>query len=166
VRGLRLTLQPRRLQAEVALRSAAGGSLARWLYQQKALVETAIGSVLMNWGVRLGGVDWSRYKPDVVANSDARKLDDTLRLILAGGPEQAAELEGWLKAEQAAGRLWYGLHRAESAHVTCLIEDRKGRHLHFIDATGGGYALAAAQLKRLLKGQAADEPSQAADPAP
>ncbi|HAX45954.1 MAG TPA: hypothetical protein DCX78_03885 [Nitrospina sp.] len=31
--------------------------------------------------------------------------------------------------------------------MTCMVFDRKERHLHFVDGASGGYALATKQLK-------------------
>jgi hypothetical protein len=42
------------------------------------------------------------------------------------------------------------LHISTEALVTCLIFEREGGHLHFIDGANGGYALAANKLKLRL----------------
>ncbi|HBU76611.1 MAG TPA: hypothetical protein DEF18_00775 [Muricauda sp.] len=34
--------------------------------------------------------------------------------------------------------------------MTCMVFDRKDRHLHFVDGASGGYALAAKQMKGQL----------------
>ncbi|MDP7147450.1 MAG: DUF3095 family protein [Nitrospinaceae bacterium] len=36
---------------------------------------------------------------------------------------------------------------SDSTLMTCMVFDRKERHLHFVDGASGGYALAAKQLK-------------------
>jgi hypothetical protein len=35
--------------------------------------------------------------------------------------------------------------------MTCLIFQREGGHVHFVDGANGGYTLAAIELKRRLK---------------
>ena len=47
---------------------------------------------------------------------------------------------------------------SREALITCLVESHAGRHLHFVDGSEGGYALAARQLKAQL---AAARPPQA-----
>jgi hypothetical protein len=57
----------------------------------------------------------------------------------------------WLEARHAEGFLVYGVSRSRQALITCLIESHRDRHVHFIDGSDGGYALAARQLKDQLK---------------
>jgi hypothetical protein len=86
----------------------------------------------------------------VIANTDCRKFDDLLREVLSGTPAQREALAGWLRQRRETGDLVYGLHAAPSALMTCLIFNRHGDHVHFIDSAGGGYALAAAHMKQQL----------------
>ena len=46
--------------------------------------------------------------------------------------------------------LVFGIHPAPSALITCIISDYDMDHVHFVDGSDGGYALAAAELKRQL----------------
>ena len=49
-----------------------------------------------------------------------------------------------------AGRdeLVYGLHRADSALMTCLVFNLdKKEHIHFVDGNDGGFTCAAKNLK-------------------
>jgi hypothetical protein len=39
--------------------------------------------------------------------------------------------------------------------MTCFLKDLRTRHVHFIDGSDGGYALAARELKEQLKSQPA-----------
>jgi hypothetical protein len=48
------------------------------------------------------------------------------------------------------GALFYGIQISDSALMTCMVFDRKDRHLHFVDGASGGYALAAKQMKSQL----------------
>lgn len=159
--GLRLA-KGMTLAGETAVRTHARPRPARWLYALGLRAQVALGRILFATGIRFAGVHWGRYLNEVVANSDRRKFDDTLRLVLAGTPTQRRALEGWLAERRAAGALVYGLHVARSALMTCLIGDRgAGEHLHFVDAAGGGYALAAIGLKRQLTAAGRRTPSQA-----
>lgn len=91
--------------------------------------------------------DWSGYKATLARNSDVRKFSDVYRQVLSGTLAQREALENWLQGEYQAGRLLYGLHVADRAHMTCMVFDYSGRHIHFIDGADGGLFLAARAFK-------------------
>jgi hypothetical protein len=135
-------------------RSQAGG-WHRALFRWRIRLEGILGDWLMRHRVKTRPADWGRYKEQLVGNSDYQKFDGTLRMVLSSSPAQRATLVAWLDARHRAGELAYGLHIAKEALVTCLIFEREGGHLHFIDGADGGYARAAADLKvQLLSGAA------------
>ncbi|MBL9175231.1 MAG: DUF3095 domain-containing protein [Verrucomicrobiales bacterium] len=142
---------PAAVRGEVAVRTHHRGGMGRILYGMKVRAEQMLGRVLLKTGARFAGVDWGRYREEVIHNTDHRKFDDTLRLLLSGTAGEREALEAWMAQQHAAGRLAYGLHVAPSALMTCLIGDRSaGDHIHFVDGAHGGYALAAVDLKRRL----------------
>lgn len=83
-------------------------------------------------------------------NTDVRKFVDVFRQILAGNETQRAALTAWLDERYTRGDLVYGLHVTDRAHMTCLVFDYAGRHLHFIDGADGGLFLAAKAFKERL----------------
>ena len=83
----------------------------------------------------------------MVANTDARKFDDMLRFVFDSTPEQKQKLQELLDSYKQKGEITYGIHSASSALMTCLVFSRDGNHIHFIDGSNGGYALAAKQMK-------------------
>ena len=86
------------------------------------------------------------YLRQVVENSDYRKYDDGLRMILDCTPTLADALERRLAA--AKGTALYGLHRQEAAMMTCFTPSpTRSDHVHFVDGAQGGYAAASAALK-------------------
>jgi hypothetical protein len=83
-----------------------------------------------------------------VENSDFRKYDDALRMIIDCTPELAEEIGRRLAAAQRAGLVRYGLHAQDAAMMTCFTPvPTRADHVHFVDGASGGYALAAAALK-------------------
>ena len=148
---LRLTRSNRKLAVEAKLRSFGHGRLYRARYWLRLIAQMAIGYVVFPRQMTFGGVDWGQYQRDVVANTDCRKFDDLLRQILSGTPQQRQELIGFLEERYSRGELVYGVHAAPSALMTCLIFNRQGEHVHFVDGADGGYAMAAAQMKQQLK---------------
>jgi hypothetical protein len=106
-----------------------------------------LGWTLMKLCVRTAETDWGSYKATLVRNSDVRKFVDIYRQILAGTEAQRAALNAWLEERYARGELIYGLHVTDRAHMTCLVFNYAGRHLHFIDGADGGLFLAARAFK-------------------
>ena len=88
------------------------------------------------------------YVQQVVENSDFRKYDDGLRMILDCTPELERALTQRLVAAASAGIARYGLHRQDAAMMTCFTPSAlRSDHVHFIDGARGGYASAATALK-------------------
>jgi hypothetical protein len=106
--------------------------------------------VVMRFGIKVGNFVPKNYVQQVVENSDFRKYDDGLRMIL----DCTTELEGALAAllAKAASEkiVRYGLHRQDAAMMTCFTPSvMRSDHVHFIDGARGGYASAATALKAM-----------------
>jgi hypothetical protein len=67
-----------------------------------------------------------------------------------GSESQAARLQAFLEEEYRERRLVYGMQKSREALVTCIVQSYTGNHLHFVDGSDGGYALAARELKQRL----------------
>jgi hypothetical protein len=145
--ALSMTLSGRRLDNEVGVRAAGHGAWGRWRYRTWIRLVIVLGWVLMKLGVRTEQTDWSRYKSTLVRNSDVRKFNDVYRQILAGNAAQREALAAWLEQRYARRELAYGMHVTDRAHMTCLVFDYSGRHLHFIDGADGGLFAASSAFK-------------------
>jgi len=129
-------------------RAARGGSLARC--RLFVLGYTFFAYVIMRFGIKVGGFVPQTYTRQVVENSDFRKYDDGLRMILDCSAELEAELSKRLAAAASAGVVRYGLHRQDAAMMTCFTPSAvRADHVHFIDGARGGYASAATALKAM-----------------
>jgi len=129
-------------------RAARGGSLAR--RRLFVLGYTFFAYVIMRFGIKVGGFVPQTYTRQVVENSDFRKYDDGLRMILDCSAELEAELSKRLAAAASAGVVRYGLHRQDAAMMTCFTPSAvRADHVHFIDGARGGYASAATALKAM-----------------
>ncbi len=85
---------------------------------------------------------------------DYKKFDDTLRMVISGTTRQRESLTRWLDGRYRAGELVYGLHTSDRAIMTCLVFERMGRQVHFVDGADGGYTLAARAMKKRLQASA------------
>jgi hypothetical protein len=150
VRGLKLGTLFGNYAIEARLRSGATAGPAFRAAQTRARRESLLGRALLALGASAGGFDGKAYPEELVANSDFRKFDEALRMVLDVSDEQLAAVEGELERMRAEGHVAYGLHRAPSALITCYLRSYSGDHVHFVDGSDGGYALAARQLKAQL----------------
>ncbi|GAB5493744.1 MAG: DUF3095 domain-containing protein [Phototrophicaceae bacterium] len=94
---------------------------------------------------------WDKYRSVVRNTTDHEKFDDMLRMTISGTAEQRAKLIEFLEIYHQVGDLAYGFHTADHSLMTCIVFDRFGRQVHFLDADAGGYAMAAKQLKLHLQ---------------
>lgn len=148
--SLQLSFAPLALRGEMRVRTAGQGRLARLAYLARMYLENVAGRWLFARGRDTATTAWSRYRDDLVRHADFRKFDGALRMLLDASEAQIGELERRLEAAREAGRLVWGMHRSREALITCLVESHAGRHVHFVDGSDGGYALAARELKAQL----------------
>ena len=111
-------------------------------------LQTLASWAIMRFDISIGGFRPERYLRELVANADFRKYDDGLRMTLDCTPALADRLEARLLAAEQAGIARFGLHRQDSAIVTCYTPSAlRSDHVHFVDGAAGGYAAAATRLK-------------------
>ena len=96
---------------------------------------------------------WSDYREVVHQATDHEKFDDMLRMTISGTKDQRQRLTAYLQDRYLDNELAFGIHIAQHSLMTCIVFDRFGRQVHFLDADKGGYAMAAKQLKHQLKYQ-------------
>ena len=131
---------------EFEARAGRGGSLLK--RRVLVLANTLFAYVVMRFGISVGGFVPKTYVQQVVENSDFRKYDDGLRMILDCTPELERALTQRLVQAASEGIARYGLHRQDAAMMTCFTPSAlRSDHVHFIDGARGGYASAATALK-------------------
>lgn len=86
------------------------------------------------------------YTDSIASHSDYRKFDDTLRMIIDCTLDQKNEIREYLT--ELKENIYFGIHESDAALMTCFVESIKpGEHIHFIDGSDGGYAIAAKEMK-------------------
>jgi hypothetical protein len=134
--------------ADFEARAARGGSLLK--RRAAVLAFTLFSYLIMRFGISVGGFVPKTYVRQVVENSDFRKYDDGLRMILDCTPELERGLTQRLTQAASAGVARYGLHQQDAAMMTCFTPSAlRSDHVHFIDGARGGYASAATALKAM-----------------
>ena len=136
---------------EARLLGGPPGSSGYNARRRKTRFQARLAATLMGTGLSMGSFKGKAYKNEVVANTDYRKFDEMLRMVLDLAPAQRDAIRKLLEREHAAGNIFYGLHESEEALMTCAIGSYSGDHIHFVDGAKGGYALAAKQLKAQIR---------------
>jgi hypothetical protein len=143
--GLAYSFPPSGLDAEARAAVPKGRRLAKKLKVMALMLLVATADRL---NFRIGTFDPKLYRGDVVQNTDFRKFDDGLKMTIDVKPELRERLETLLAQAEAAGVCHYGVHRQDSALMTCMVVNPMQRdHVHFVDGAAGGYAVAAANMK-------------------
>ena len=148
---MRLSLNPSELGHEWRVRSSALGAIARVRYFLRIVLLNLAGLYIFARKIDTKTVRWSHYIDDMVANTDFRKFDGMLRMVMDGSEAQYEDLRSYLEAQHREGRLVYGMHKSREALVTCIVFSYSGNHVHFVDGSDGGYAMAARDLKARRK---------------
>jgi hypothetical protein len=143
---LRLTWPPAGADLEARASRRAGEPL--WQRKIKVLAWTLFAFIVMRFSITVGSFIPAKYTRELIDNSDFRKFDDSLRMVLDCTPELANEIEQHLAGCAANGIVRYGTHRQQAAMMTCFTPSpTNSNHVHFIDGAMGGYAMAASAMK-------------------
>lgn len=140
-----------KLSTEIGVQTAFYPFWKRWIYAVKLKLLVYLGKSLLDNRVKIGHVDWGLYKQTLISNTDYRKCDEVLRMIIAGTSKQRRQLRNLFEQYRKEGKIVYGIHAAPDALLTCLISDYGTDHVHFLDGSNGGYALAAKEMKQQLE---------------
>ncbi|MCR9159186.1 MAG: DUF3095 domain-containing protein [Nannocystaceae bacterium] len=138
----------RAFDAEARITSGHGKGVGLFRRKQAIKAQSAFGRFGLSRGKETFGFPADVYRDEVTANTDFRKFDDTLRMVLDVTDAQHESIEAALGELHAQGAIVYGTHVASAALMTCAVTSYRGDHMHFVDGADGGYALAAKQLKR------------------
>lgn len=120
----------------------------RWRRKLAIAAQIAFVRILDKFKLRMATFDAKIYRSDIAMNSDFRKFDDGLKMTIDVDATQLSRIEERLRQAETEGVSHYGLHRQDSALMTCFVPTPLMRdHMHFIDGASGGYAMAAMALR-------------------
>lgn len=138
-----VALKPKDYRYETGIHSRD----TKWWDALKLMFWSIGGYVLWKYSAKI----WKKYKKTVYHSTDHEKFDDMLRMTISGTVQQRQKLRNYLEYLHESGELVFGIHVAHHTLMTCIVFDRFGRQVHFLDADEGGYAQAAVELKAQLK---------------
>ncbi len=142
--NIQLAWPPKYLPHEARMREPR--FFPRMVFLLKAYALLLVFSLMMWWRGERNQTDPFKYISELTTNTDYLKFDECLRMILDVSAEQKSALIARLEAHHKNGEIYYGMHCDPYALMTCFIQG-PSKHMHFVDAGGGGYAMAAKQLK-------------------
>ena len=148
--NLHLNLSNSGLMPEYLVKNYRGGAARKVIRMFTMRLESKIAKWFMDTRYKIPFSKLRRYKGDLIYNSDYKKFDEMIRMVISSDSIQREKLKEYLEKRYQKGELAYGLHQTDEAMMTCLIFERHGGHLHFIDGANGGYAQAAVRLKDRL----------------
>lgn len=124
------------------------GAFDGFIKTARILVENILGILKVSKNVRQNVANKVRNN---VMNSDFKKFDGSLKMVVAGSNEQIKTFENYLDSLYKSGQIFYGTHKSDSSLITCLVFSDAEFEVHFVDGSDGGYAYAARGLKKQLK---------------
>jgi hypothetical protein len=148
--NLSLTPSFELLSIEAGVRTAFQSQWRRVVYLLKLQLLRVVGLWLMTRGVKTQSADWGQYKHNLILNTDYRKFDDLLRMVISGAETQRVRLRTVLEHYRRNRQIVFGIHAAPASLITCIVADYDKEHVHFLDGANGGYTIAAKELKRQL----------------
>lgn len=131
---------------EERIRTNMASALNRRFYAYRAWTVNYIGRRLLKRGKNKYGFG-DRYIQELIANTDYLKFDEALRMVIDVPGAEMEKILSILEQFRRKKDIFYGTHTSSGALMTCIVMDREGEHIHFIDGADGGYCLAASQLK-------------------
>ncbi|WP_159020484.1 DUF3095 domain-containing protein [Algibacter sp. L3A6] len=114
--------------------------------------------LVSNWLITLIGVVSFKFfkvgklqKKRIAQLTDTIMLDGFLNTVISGTEAQVETLKTFLNRLEAEGKIIFGIHITHASIMSCYIEDRQEKHIHFVDGTEGGYTSAAIMFKEKMK---------------
>lgn len=144
-KNLHITLKYEDLKSEIQM--MGDNIFMKSIFYTKIFIENMIGKLLI--GFKIG--DYSQYKQRIINTSDSEKFEDMIKMVVSVDFGQIKKLEEYLEKNYLDKKLIYGMYKSDEALMTCLIFQRHGKHIHFIDGNDGGYTMAAREFKKRLK---------------
>lgn len=146
--SMRFKWPPKGLKAEA---KSTKGPFSYWRRYLELLIESLIQAVMNRFDLKGGAFDARAYRDELLANSDYRRFDDTLRMVLDSQADQVQMVRTVLESYHQAGNIAYGLHDTDTALMTCLVFSlERSEHIHFVDGDGGGFWSAAVDFKKRI----------------
>jgi len=144
---LKLLLNFRKIRKEMLAK------YGRWKtnYFTISFLKTIIGKFFFRFNLNFQNLSGREYLSQLISNADTLVIDGRINTIISGKMDKRIKLLNFLSEQEKNGSLVYGYHISKESVMTCYIENRNAKHIHFVDGADGGYTEAAKKLKQKLK---------------
>ena len=144
IKRLKLMLSATKIKKEMLAK------YGRWRsgYFAKSLLETIAGFFYFAFNFKVNLLKGQDYLAQVMNNADTLTIDGKINTVITGMPEKRILFLEYLDIQEGKGLLHFGHHISTESIMTCYIENRQDKHIHFVDGGDGGYTEASKELKR------------------
>ncbi len=120
-------------------------------YVAKNFISTFIGRLYFRFNWKVNNLRGKVYLNQLINKADTLIIDGRINTIITGSMEKRILFLNYLKEKQEQGKLVFGHHISKETVMTCYIENRNEKHIHFVDGSDGGYTEAAKEFKSKLQ---------------
>ena len=121
----------------------------------KRMMGSVLAFLIFKWKFKFILSEMQRYEQSLAYHSDFQKFEGCVKMTLDCTPDQVDKIEAFLNEELQMGKIFYGIQKSSSTLMTCFVASTdEGQHIHFVDASDGGYTLAAKGMKAQMKAAA------------
>ncbi|MCW3111115.1 MAG: hypothetical protein JWQ09_5621 [Segetibacter sp.] len=110
-------------------------------------LKTFIGRFFIRYNLKINNIPGQEYLRQVISNADILTIDGRINTIISGKKEKRLQFIQYLSEQEKIGKLVYGHFISKESVITCYIENRDSKHIHFVDGSDGGYTEASKELK-------------------
>lgn len=145
---LRFRWPPRGLQLEARM---GDSKTSYWRHLLWVTFTSLVQLGCERFSTSFGPYNAEKYGKEMQTNTDFRKFDGILRMVLDVNEGQLEKIDTYLSQQLEKGNLIYGMHVADTALMTCMVFSLdQSEHVHFVDGSNGGFAMAAVDFKKRL----------------
>lgn len=114
------------------------------------LFQTLLGPLFFKYNLKFDNIGGRDYLLQLISNADTLIVDGRISTIVSGNSEKRIQFITSLNSLEKQGVLIFGHHVSKESVMTCYIENRNAKHIHFIDGSDGGYTAVAKKFKSKL----------------
>ncbi len=144
---LKLLLSFKKIKKEIMAK------YGRWriYFSITSFLKTFLGRFYFRYNLKIRNLRGQEYLAELISNADTLIIDGRINTIISGKMDKRIQFLEYLSMQEKEGNLIYGHHISKESVMTCYIQNRNAKHIHFVDGSDGGYTEAAKEFKMKLK---------------